>query len=599
MKNTDSTSSSNQSLLRLQEIQSTLRESTKTENDQITADAVRGLVEYFNSIYESIESNQEDEDSKRIALESLTELLKFISSPLNQMAVDALSFELPKLVVKYASLSHKFCEIAECVIDRLISKCNSRDMLAIICEALDAPSEMFEEPAYFCPLLSGLSKVFISLQRRHFEQIKETLPAALKVVVAVSSELHDENINSFKDLIDRAIQIGTSVQEVCKNVEGRQKEQIRALLGLFVLQIMALTSNTLASPNLNLPVISQLSQFLPFCNLSYLGLVTGEDIEALGTNFGGVSEDNDSMSSISLVKQGAFIAVVWGDISDKVVNSAHEDMAVVKDNLRSSQSKRWQTLGMLKHVLSSIDLPWKLREHALDFFLSLMEGNLSPMRSNECANFVFDMPSLYSAEQVIEMVIIYAPDVVLRKKAFAAMKMVLADLPPFQRFDVLKASITNNKFPSMIAILLDRVREEMFKEISRRGLPKSVDETLEGNTKSVSSPFLSKDVLELVEIVLKPPAGGPPSLEEDSDAVLSALNLYRYILIAESKGNTNYTGVLSQASLRKAYEEWLKPLQTLVSTVTVNGEDCLHALNPVQSVLDRCIELIQELQHTA
>ncbi|KAL6188854.1 hypothetical protein ACLB2K_040245 [Fragaria x ananassa] len=85
-------------------------------------------------------------------------------------------------------------------------------------------------------------------------------------------------------------------------------------------------------------------------------------------------------------------------------------------------------------------------------------------------------------------------------------------------------------------------------------------------------------------------------------SVLSALNLYRYVLIAESRGKTNYTGVLSRSNLQKAYNEWLLPLRTLVTgIVAVNKNesdelavDTLCTFNPVELVLYRCIELVEE-----
>ncbi|KAJ9546578.1 hypothetical protein OSB04_019121 [Centaurea solstitialis] len=85
-------------------------------------------------------------------------------------------------------------------------------------------------------------------------------------------------------------------------------------------------------------------------------------------------------------------------------------------------------------------------------------------------------------------------------------------------------------------------------------------------------------------------------------AVLSALNLYRFILITESSGNTNYTEVLSKNNLQKVYREWLEPLRALVSGVAAETQkdnnqlafDTVCALNPLHFVLHRCIELVEE-----
>ncbi|RWW10697.1 hypothetical protein BHE74_00007078 [Ensete ventricosum] len=98
--------------------------------------------------------------------------------------------------------------------------------------------------------------------------------------------------------------------------------------------------------------------------------------------------------------------------------------------------------------------------------------------------------------------------------------------------------------------------------------------------------------------------------------VLSALNLFRFILIMESTGKTtisritgktNHTGVLTESTLRMAYSEWLLPLRTLVAGVWAENEKdesdladhIFCALNPVQLVLYRCIELVEDnLKHS-
>lgn len=84
--------------------------------------------------------------------------------------------------------------------------------------------------------------------------------------------------------------------------------------------------------------------------------------------------------------------------------------------------------------------------------------------------------------------------------------------------------------------------------------------------------------------------------------VLAALNLYRFVLITESTGKTNYTKVLLKENLQKVYNQWLLPLRTLVSGIEAQNRkddselasDVLCALNPIQLVLYRCIELVEE-----
>ena len=67
-------------------------------------------------------------------------------------------------------------------------------------------------------------------------------------------------------------------------------------------------------------------------------------------------------------------------------------------------------------------------------------------------------------------------------------------------------------------------------------------------------------------------------------------------------GKTNHTEVLSKSNLQKALNEWLLPLRTLVTGIMAeNKGDCdqfavdsVCAINPIELVLYRCIELVEE-----
>ncbi|KAA8525540.1 hypothetical protein F0562_007407 [Nyssa sinensis] len=570
--------------------------------------SISELGEFLNSVSDAVVSEPDNESSESEAFEVLTEIHRYITSPsLDQAVIDGLSFELPKAVARFACASPRCAEIAESVIERLIESCSPRDMLTILCEALDSPNTIFNTSDYFAPLLSGLMKVFVSIQRRHFELVKEAVPVILNVLKAVSLESDDGDTDS-KDLFERSVGIANSIQAVCSKLEGKVNKKLRALLGAFVLQITAIISISMRDKVSScLPLVLQLSHFLQYCNLSYLGLITGYDVDTITTTV--LGDDNDDyMSCFSYAKYGASLAVIWGHMSNEVAQAAEQDLAVVKDVLRSNQTKRWQAVGMLKYIFSCVMLPWEFKKHAINFLLCIVDGNVPHQCNNGHIDCSVYMPSLFAALQAVEMVIMYAPEAVLRKSAFDALKRVLADIPSSFRFDILIALVKNSDSSSMIAILLDCVKEEMRRENCQK-YSIGNDEVLQAENKACQSVlFWSSGVLELVELVLRPTKGGPPSLPEYGDAVLSALNLYRFVLISESTGKTNYTGVLSQNNLQKAYNEWLLPLRTLVTGIVAENQkdydhltfDTVCALNPIELVLYRCIELVEEkLKHSS
>jgi len=65
---------------------------------------------------------------------------------------------------------------------------------------------------------------------------------------------------------------------------------------------------------------------------------------------------------------------------------------------------------------------------------------------------------------------------------------------------------------------------------------------------------------------------------------------------------TNCTGVMSRNSLLKAYNEWLLPLRTLLTGIMTESKseydefavETVCTLNPLELVLYRCIELVEE-----
>ncbi|KAG8369339.1 hypothetical protein BUALT_Bualt14G0001100 [Buddleja alternifolia] len=557
--------------------------------------SINELVNLLNSISDSLISapEQENEDSENVAIEILTRLHQHIALPsLKQEVIDALAFELPKAVARFACVSSRCLELAENVVDRFVERCSPRDMLSILCEALGSTTELFMVPGYFIPLLGGLIKVLVLIQRRHYEQVKTAVPVILNALETISSKSDDED-PEYEKLFHKAIGVANSIREVCLKLGAKDSEKLRALLSLYVLQIMvenscesdilALVSVGMTSDILRcLPVVLELSGFLQHCELSYIGLITGFEVNLVLKLVPG-DDCDDGMLCFSRVKLGAAIGVIWGYKTSEVAEAAKADLTVVIKKLQGNWTRRWEAIGMLKYIFSCANLPWELKKHAIRFLLCIMDGIVSHSY-NDHGDLSMHVSTLYTSLQAIEMVIMYASDSELRRNAFSAFKKVLADIPTSIRFDVLRALIGNSDSSSMIGLLVDIVKEEMLLERTERN-------------NSSPNAVLNSDVIRYASF------WNPPVLELME--VLSALNLYRFILITESTGNSNHTGILCKDKLQKAYNEWLLPLRTLVTgTIAQNQRgdydtsDMICALNPVELVLYRCIELVEEkLKH--
>ncbi|KMT19008.1 hypothetical protein BVRB_2g031040 [Beta vulgaris subsp. vulgaris] len=585
-------STSSQSLvLHLQQSLNSCSKAVEDDDIRQSEELISELVEFLSSISDAAISDPSDEDTQNNSIAVLSHIYSFLSSSsLDQAIVDALSFELPKAIAKFAGVSRRCCEIVDNIIDNFTTKCSPRDMISVLSEALDSYGKTIDAPGYVSALLRGVSKVFLSIQRRQFEQIKVALPILLNAVKAASFDLDDGDIG-FKDLFEGAISIGKSILGTCQKLEGGPNGRLRGLLALYVLQIMTIVSvSTGDKVSSCLSFVQQLSSFFPYCGLKYADLVTDQGVDPLINLICG-DETDDLMDCFSYVKHGAVLSVIWGHISDEVSQASGQDVSILINEIRNSHSNRWFAIGMMKYVYSFYELPWVLKKHATDFLLLITEhSNLQEMNEDMICSFV--TPGLISTLQDILSVIMYTPDAELRKNAFVALKRVLADIPSSLRLDIMQVLVKTSTSSSMVAILLDCIRENL-----RNDYLKLREEKV-----FPSSTFWNASILDLVEFVLKPPNGGPPSLPEQSDAVLSALNLYRYVLITEKTGKTNNTGVMSRTNLQKAYNEWLLPLRILVTGITSEnnsdheqfGMDVMCGLNPVEFVLHRCIELVEE-----
>ncbi|KAL1194971.1 Aberrant root formation protein 4 [Cardamine amara subsp. amara] len=548
---------------------------------------VAELIICLNSLSENVALNASNELENDV-IQVLTEILESLSYPQN--VIEALSFELPKVIPKFANLSSRCLQLVEEIVNRCVEACNPRDMLSILCEALDAARCSLSPSSCFTPLLHGLAKVFTSIQRRHYEQLKVAVPVVLNVLKDISLETNMQ----VEDLFDMALGIAVSIRDVSSKLNNTEEAKVRCLLGLYVAQITAILSVSIKDNVAScVPLVMQLEPFLTYCGLTHLGLITGSDTEKLMSTIAG--DDDDFISSFPDINLGASLLLIWAKISHEVAKAAHASLRNDVDELQSNPVKRWQAYGMLKYILSSGDLLWEFRRHAIEFLLDITKGVSSSQCNDEQIDCSHYTPSIYAALQAVTLMIMYAPDADLRKKTFEALKKILSDMPAPERFDVLRALVTNSQSPSMTAILLGLVKDSM------------------SNSRLQATDCVTVDThaIKLVELVLRPPEGGPPLLPDQSDAVLAALNLYRFALLFESRESEagkerSKEGfeVLSKKNLEKAYKEWLLPLRTLVScSIAENLKedhgyepalDTVCLLNPIELVLYRCIELVEE-----
>ncbi|GKA42256.1 aberrant root formation protein 4 isoform X1, partial [Tanacetum coccineum] len=228
-------------------------------------------------------------DSDSSAFQALELIYNYLISPsLDQAVTDALSFDLPKAAAKLGCVSERCYEYAERIVNRFVESCSPRDMVSILCEAMNTPSDECNNSSYFSPLLGALAKVKIEIsyalfhpswkvgsetnsqhfncnlnsfndgqapcqcdyylpeivtfqcifeapQRRQFEQVKTALPVVFKVLEAMLSDPEDEDTRSV-DLLEKAILVASSLKAICVKIDHKD-EKLFALFGMYILQI--------------------------------------------------------------------------------------------------------------------------------------------------------------------------------------------------------------------------------------------------------------------------------------------------------------------------------------------------------------------------
>lgn len=98
------------------------------------------------------------------------------------------------------------------------------------------------------------------------------------------------------------------------------------------------------------------------------------------------------------------IAVIWGYIHNLALEAAEENLILFEDELRKDQTKRWEAIGTLKHLLSLINIPGQLKRQAIDIVLCINSGNIvknyddDDDEDSNCSGYV---PSLFAALKVL------------------------------------------------------------------------------------------------------------------------------------------------------------------------------------------------------
>jgi hypothetical protein len=108
---------------------------------------------------------------------------------------------------------------------------------------------------------------------------------------------------------------------------------------------------------------------------------------------------------------------------DAMSKYAGEELELALKEVQGNYMKKWEAINMLKCVLPSISYPWIIKSHGINLLLSLT-GENHVQEINNHVDFTFYVPRTFATLKAIESVMMGAPEALMRKKAFAALKKV-------------------------------------------------------------------------------------------------------------------------------------------------------------------------------
>uniref|UniRef100_A0A7I4C1K6 Uncharacterized protein n=1 Tax=Physcomitrium patens TaxID=3218 RepID=A0A7I4C1K6_PHYPA len=479
------------------------------------------------------------------------------SLPSGLVLCEKIGLELPKVAVKFVSLSQACQDHCLSIIEDLAENCSPREMFAAFMEALNMYTT--SETLICCiPLVQGLSIVFSRLKRRQGQFFQEASIGLLALVrLAAQDEGGEEEEETPMEtvqgmdghnvftlgqvraaIVNDIVQLAQTVRETCDTVGVvEQREYFQQRLGMFALQILGITGEKVACPGTEVPVsVMELAELLPFCGLSLLRLLTGDQIEDLiETTSDEISEQVNGKNTKKLeASKGAALAVYWTLFNNQVAEAAEVTLKSIKEVLQFSGRRGIVAAlsvaaslltGQSSRPLSSVAAKGLA---LVDTILELVSSLTYSFDDEEAERWLALVLRIIPTLQRLQNVVVYALNVEMRRQGYAAFKKVIQDVvPEAARLQCLQMLINDCVSPSLVSLHLILIKDEI-----ARAWPPSPQQQKEPirdanplrerlHTGAFASPFISNDVLDVIGSVLRPKNGTPPDLPDQIDSVSS------------------------------------------------------------------------------
>lgn len=416
------------------------------------------------------------------------------------------------------------------------------------------------------------------------------------------------------------VDIAKVATDSCARVEGEQKLRLEKVVKVYALQLMVAGKDVwqglpAEGGDDTMEELLKLVSCLRDCHVNVYSLLQNGHhclLQDLRELFADGSEDleDEKVAEMrwkkgeEMVLQGACLTVAHALTNPLVLNAFPRKLPTSSDSDPTGSlykdailtpTEALNALQMASTLLRSPGLSVK----GLYLVEAVIEQTRPDERSSSLDLAVTAIPTL----QALQHALLQSP-APLGKRYFSALQKVLKNsLTPQARMDALEALIASCPNPMLVSLLLMVAKDEVAQEWSQvtssdsNGSPKSGGKSMEGMA------FVNPRILHLVENILQPSNKDPLKISEEADAVLGALNVYRFLLLREAAGSTNYTGCRTPENLSKARNKWLLPLRhvagNIISGLEGNRNDevdeaIMMSVQAVLSVVHRCLEIVED-----
>lgn len=419
------------------------------------------------------------------ALQQAAELVD-PAAPSGLVLCEKIGLELPRIAVKFVSLSQSCQDHCLGIIEALAENCSPREMFAAFMEALNMYSAS-QTLIYCIPLIQGLSLVFSRLQRRQaqfFQEASSGLLALLRLATQDDGDDEGEEETSIESLqgmeganivppeqvraaiVENIVQLAPVVRETCDAVEVEEQcRDFQRRLGIFVLQTLGIAGEQFAHPGWEVPAsVKELVELLPACGLSMCLLFTKNQIEALiettsdgitGATDQAVQKDQKNLEA----SKGAALAGYWALSNDRVAADVQVALNSIKEGFQITGRKGVVAAltvatsllkGRSSRPLSSVPAAGLT---LVDTLLELASSREFPIDDDEGDGWMSLTLRSLPPLQNLQNVVVYAPSIEMRRQGYAAFKKIIQDvLPEGARLQCLQILVSNCLFPSLVSL---------------------------------------------------------------------------------------------------------------------------------------------------